>query len=805
MLSIEKKRTDKIDIVKPLTKYIKEQFSKSEADAHETAIQTLNSMREDIRNLQDKTETSKDMLWKYYSILSSLEIRFPIGESNVRISFPWTDSYRQRKTSLYSIYFERSCILFNYGSIISQIGASQSRSNVEGIKKACNSFQCAAGVFNSLREYISMHPECFASPDFSSESLGMIVALMIAQAQECIYEKAAMDNLSESIQSKLAAQVAENYETVDQLLNSATLKTLVDRNWSSTILIKVFLFKSIASYKHAKGLETISAFGEQVARLNSATDSINSAKANIQRFTPTELRDTVEKYLVTIIKYRDFAKKDNDTIYHDMVPPEHKLTPIEKKSIAKSIPLPEISFVDPFNNLVPYSVKEDAAYYNDQKEALLKKEVGNIDFNNQSAKASLLSMGLPGSIEALEVGIPKALQEKMDIVSSEHGVSNITSLLENLQLMSEEDSAICLAAGSILKKEEDEDNEMRNKYQASWHRTPSYTLTANLNQDLAKYQMHLQHSTKSDGFIRKKFEDNKQLIGELEHQDQVISLLPSNMLPSSKIPEIASLTVLLNDLDSLMATREQIAEKLKDLSKKDDITLKLIAPTRDKSVIYAEEIKKYEPLQISLNESFLKQQQIIENIRRENEKFTNSKSSQGGEREEILQRYANAFKIYQELKSNLDEGIQFYANFQEILVKFRTRCEDFANEREKERIELVRQISAGVNPYSPAPYTPSPNSSSGGYSPYGEAHQSPVMQQHHQPPPLGPPQSFRPPPYIHGAPQQPMMPPPHQYQYHHQVQMNQPPPPYQQSFAAPPPSFSVPPQIGKMPPQYKPK
>eukprot|EP01132_Coremiostelium_polycephalum_P004270 gene4270-5343_t len=791
MLSIERKRTEKVDLIKPLKKYIKDQFGSEEANNHDSQIHALNQLRDDIRNLQDKTDTSKDMIWRYYSTLSSLEIRFPISESNVRISFPWTDSFRQKKVSLYSIYYERSAVLFNYGSIVSQIGASQNRTTIEGIKKACNYFQTAAGVFSALREYISKHPECFASQDFCADSLDMLHVLMLAQAQECIFEKAALDNLSDAIQSKLAAQTFDYYEAASLLLNSNNLKNLVDRYWAMTALVKSLMYQAIAGYKYAQTLEVGFKFGEQLARLSIVIEKLNQAKVNLPKSAQPELRTFVEKYSNVIVKYHESAEKDNDTIYHDVVPPAHKLQPLEKKGLAKALPLPELTFVDPFTSLIPFSVKEDAAIYNEQKDTLLKKELENIEFHNQSAKASLLSMGLPGSIEALEIGIPKALQEKMDLVKSEKAIENITSLLENLQQLSDEDNSICVAAGEVLKHEEKMDNDMRTQYQSAWHRTPSYTLTSNLQQDLAKFTTNLQHSTKSDSFIRKKFEDNKALIAALESQDEVIALLPSNLFPVTQIPEIATLTVLLNDLDNLMANRESISEKLKTQCKKDDITLKLLSPAKDKNQIYAEEIQKYEPLQMSLNESFLKQQTLIENIRKENEKFTSSKSKQGNQREEILQKFANAFKVYNELKSNLDEGMQFYANFQEILVKYKRKCEDFVNEREKERIELERQIKSGVNPYSPTPTAP-------------PTYHQQLPPQHNQPPQYPPPQptGSQQPPYFSNRPPTytPQPNAPNSYPFN-----GGQPPPYQPptSFNAPPPSFQAPPPYGKPPPYYK--
>ncbi|GAM29306.1 hypothetical protein SAMD00019534_124820 [Acytostelium subglobosum LB1] len=735
MLSIERKRTDKVDFVKPLTKYIKDHFSKEEASNHESQLNALQQLREDVRNLQDKTDTSKDLLWRYYSILQSLELRFPISESNVRISFYWTDSYKQKKYSLYSVYFERSSILFNYGSLLSQVAASVNRSTVDGIKKACQTYQAAAGAFNTLREYVSMHSECCASPDFSADSLNMASALMLAQAQECVYEKAVADNLSDSIQSKLAIQVAEDFDTVHQLTNTNTLKNVVDRYWTASCLTKVHIYRAIANYKVALGLESTSQFGEQVARLTYAVECINTTRQHLPKTAVGELKEFVDKISNIIIKYYESAKKDNETIYHDIVPPFHKLVPIEKKAIAKASPLPDLISNDPFTLLVPFSVKEDSAMYNDQKEQILKKELDNIKYHGENAKATLLSMNLPGAIEALEIGVPKALQEKMDLVKSERGVEMITDLLRSLQQLHNEDESILNTTQSVLNREEEEDTKMSQTHGSTWRRTPSYTLTANLRQDLAKYQSNLQHSTKSDSHIRKKFEDAKHLIAALESQSEVIAQLPSNVIPLNQVPEVANLKTLIKSLDSLIANRDSVAEKLKQLCKNDDITTKLINPKVDKNQVYKEEIAKYEPLQQQLNDNFLKQEALMENICAENEKFVKTNSKHGSQREETLQRFANAFKTYSELKSNLGEGIQFYTNFQELLLKFKSKCEDFANEREKEKSELLRQISqtAAANnngsnlyqspptssyqsnngamppPYSPSPYQPQPS------------------------------------------------------------------------------------------------
>lgn len=66
MLTIEKKRTDKVDWIKPLQKYISTQYNEQSANEHSEALNALNSLREDCRNAQDKSDAVKD-IWLRYS------------------------------------------------------------------------------------------------------------------------------------------------------------------------------------------------------------------------------------------------------------------------------------------------------------------------------------------------------------------------------------------------------------------------------------------------------------------------------------------------------------------------------------------------------------------------------------------------------------------------------------------------------------------------------------------------------------------------------------------------------------------
>lgn len=81
--------------------------------------------------------------------------------------------------------FEKSCILFNLAGVYTQIAAKQDRKSEKGLDTAVDSFLRAAGIFKHIHETFTNAP----SIDLKSEFLEVLVALMLAQARECLYEK----------------------------------------------------------------------------------------------------------------------------------------------------------------------------------------------------------------------------------------------------------------------------------------------------------------------------------------------------------------------------------------------------------------------------------------------------------------------------------------------------------------------------------------------------------------------------------------------------------------------------------------
>ncbi|CAB1323999.1 unnamed protein product, partial [Coregonus sp. 'balchen'] len=121
------------------------------------------------------------------------------------------------------------------------IGARQDRSATAGIDRAIDAFQRAAGAFNYLKENFSNAP----SLDMSGPSLCMLVRLMIAQVQECVFERVTLTTQDTHFITQL--QVAK--EAARTLV-----KDYVPFSWASMVQVKAEHFRALSHYNAAVAL-----------------------------------------------------------------------------------------------------------------------------------------------------------------------------------------------------------------------------------------------------------------------------------------------------------------------------------------------------------------------------------------------------------------------------------------------------------------------------------------------------------------------------------------------------------------------
>lgn len=216
--------------------------------------------------------------------------------------------------------------------------------------------------------------------------LDSLIALMMAQAHECIWQKAVMEHMRHGTVARLAIRVSDFY---DLFLSS----NLIPDTWKLYGVTKSNYFKSYAQYQKANEAISNGRYGEEIARLNLATASNALA---LQSSTKSGLLnaafiDQIHQLQHAIDRDLSRAEKDNDVVYMESIPED--LAPILRSDMVKpSLPQfvlnpsywltladrpdNELFIKRPlFELLVPFAVHQAASVYADKRDYIVKVEI----------------------------------------------------------------------------------------------------------------------------------------------------------------------------------------------------------------------------------------------------------------------------------------------------------------------------------------------------------------------------------------------------------------------------------------------
>ena len=213
MLSIPLKQTERVDLRRSLHAFVEASYSTEQADAHRDAFEEVHVLRERVRlaTLTEKNHAATvATLARYYRVVTSLRTRFgaAVEDSEFAVQFVWRDAFRPpEKVARADLQYERVCVLFNVAAALSYAGAAQKRGDEEGLRRACQLFQQAAHAVESVQGLLADGGGGAGSgptADLSAEALGAWRGLMLAQAQQCFYEKAAREKIKPAVRAPRA-------------------------------------------------------------------------------------------------------------------------------------------------------------------------------------------------------------------------------------------------------------------------------------------------------------------------------------------------------------------------------------------------------------------------------------------------------------------------------------------------------------------------------------------------------------------------------------------------------------------------
>ena len=289
-------------------------------------------------------------------------------------------------------------------------------------------------------------------------------------------------------------------------------------------------FLSLAQYHHALSDIAAEQLGHALARLNIADTtaheaqrtilSLNSYTSTLPTDSVTILTETLKSHISYISDSKATAQKDNDFIYHQLVPNEPQLPAIGKLSLAKPTSLTElykpeevqrIIGGDLFAKLIPMSVTQSASMYSEEKAKLLRAEQEKSDIADGELVAALDHLQLPGSLKRFSESKEDVFQElrkppqvvreiAREVAAGERTerTANLVGKLQQLRAKAKEGIHNSLRQ---LDEEERECENMRAQYGSHWTQVPSAGLTSSLRQELKGHSETLNQAQSNDDLL----------------------------------------------------------------------------------------------------------------------------------------------------------------------------------------------------------------------------------------------------------------------------------------------------------------
>ncbi|VDP39426.1 unnamed protein product [Schistosoma margrebowiei] len=219
-----------------------------------------------------------------------------------------------------------------------------------------------------------------------------------AQAQECVVEKSILDNRPANVTAKLSQYIMEVYENIGaQLLGFESNDKLVlpkySKEWRRRCQIKTSFYSSLTAYYAGINEEENKVYGKAIAWFQLANNHMEDCKTNAKNFKDSDNLSMTASggtyrasaiYAGEVISNKlTSSTKDNDFIYHELIPKIESLEQTKGVCIVKGVPFDhndtEVRGPDIFQRLIPMNVLESASIYSEMKASLLRTLTGEVD------------------------------------------------------------------------------------------------------------------------------------------------------------------------------------------------------------------------------------------------------------------------------------------------------------------------------------------------------------------------------------------------------------------------------------------
>ncbi|KAI0658101.1 BRO1-like domain-containing protein [Cubamyces menziesii] len=523
MISIPKKTTEEVDWTTPIRNAIAHSYGE-DPDNYAQECANLQRCRQDAVKGAGSDMTAKDLLHKYFGQLELLELRF----SEIRVNFPWRDAFTNKLITQTSIAYEKASIIFQIAATHSAIAASQNRSDPEGLKRAFYYFRTTAGMLTYINDNFLHAP----SLDLSREVIKFLVGIILAQATEVFFEKCTDEKKGNALVAKIAAQAAFMYNALTEEVKEFMGKGIFDRNWVTVIQTKAKYFTSVSQYYRGLADSAAGKHGDALVRFTVAESAAKEANRTASSFAslfvtqmspnlPPDagpaLQELTKAHLALVTDKKNEAQRENDLIYHSILPTPETLPQIEKAAVATPITIqevyasPDVQRVigqDMFIRLIPLSVHESASVYSEEKAKLVRGEVERADNAEVEVKSALDALGIKEGLPRFkaiaeggvggETELPAEVRRWKEDIALMEEREGVEGIMSELNRMKETVKHELESISHDLDSESRECEAMRVKYDHLWTQAPSSGLTKTIRQDLKSHLSALDAAAQSD-------------------------------------------------------------------------------------------------------------------------------------------------------------------------------------------------------------------------------------------------------------------------------------------------------------------
>lgn len=733
------RRSHSVNLTEAIKQYISSKYDQH-PDMFSKDLETIEKLRSVAVHAQEPHPSNIPKLQQYAAQLIWLSGKFPI---DIGVEFPWYPALGYntgRPTSRNNLRFELANIMYNLAAMYSQLAMSSNRSTPDGLKVAASHFCMAAGVLSHLRNNVL--PELRTEPpeDMDLMTLECLEKLMLAQGQECFWQKAVKDNLKDATIAKLAARVSDLYnESTDAGIQSDAISS----EWIHHMTAKHHHFAAAAQYRAACDALEKRKYGEEVARLRDSLACVNEALKE-QRYISKVVLADLNGLKNRVSEDLKRAEKDNDMIYLLPVPPKAELKILDRANMVVSRVPKEIAESNSmlgehgelgqalFSKLVPYSVHLAASIYVDRRDRLVNNTIiEELEALTTRIHETLQSLNLPGSLQALEkpLGIPPGLMAHAEEIRQQDGINRLLRSMEDTQKLMYSDQAIYQEGVDILRSEAAEDENARRRYGTElWTRQPAEQAAPKLYAQIAEIDGYFKAATNSDNIVKTKLKENEYFIQLLSGSDHDLE----NYVPSGRRPaitgdverEAGKLRGCFNEVSRLESRRRRKVEALRSKAKQDDISKCRVARSKQYpysildqellreaarlereypmqtieavqfEALFDKRLQMYDVDQDMIQEEEADQVEAIKRLQDANAAFLIARRGDQStkKREQALQNLENAYFKYKEIISNLDVGRKFYNDLAKIVNRFRDDVRSFAYQRKSEASALEKYV-----------------------------------------------------------------------------------------------------------------